>query len=305
MSAALGLRSLHAVRRFRSMNTDVEVRAADPADAPLLIEAERVFEDMERRFSRFLPDSETSALNARDEDTVRVSPDMAELLELSLALHRETGGIFDPAVLPCLAAAGYDRSFELVHDRPQPPPRPPARRGAFRAMRIERGASRVTLPPGITLDFGGIGKGFAVDRASEAIGARRVLINAGGDMYARGEGWRAAVENPVRGGDSATVWLRDEALATSTSAVRRWRAGGREMHHVIDPRTGEPARSGIVSASVIGPAAAVAEVYAKSALILGVDDGWRLLEKRGLAGLFVLEDGSIATNGRWRNHEET
>lgn len=300
MVASVGLPAVYAVRRFRAMNTDVEIRVADAAHTHLLADAERVFGAMERRFSRFLPESETCALNARLEDTVCVSREMLELVELALDLHRETGGVFDPAVLPELEAAGYDRSFELIGDRTDGPAAVPAPHGRFAEIRVADDASRVTLPPGMRLDFGGIGKGFAVDRAADALrAAGSALVNAGGDMYALGHGWRASIVNPLLDEDAATVSLHDEALATSTTAVRRWRVGGREMHHLIDPRTGAPARSEVISASVIADSATVAEVYAKCALILGVRDGWRLLGGRGLGGLFVLADGSVLVNEAW------
>ncbi len=304
MVAALGTvvaPVVHGVRRFRAMNTSVEVRVADPAYTPLLAGAERLFADVEARFSRFRPDSEVSRLNARGGGVV--SPEMLALLGRARTLHDETGGIFDPCVLPALVAAGYDRSFERVRDREQ------AFAGVsphatFADVRIDVAASRVTLPEGATLDLGGIGKGYAVDRAVELLRpARHALVNAGGDIFALGApggGWPADVLHPLTGEVVGTAVLRDEALATSTVAVRRWRAGYVEMHHLIDPRVGAPARSGVIAVSVVAPEAVVADVYAKAALILGFAEGAALLARRAYPALFVLDDGDVVATPAWR-----
>jgi thiamine biosynthesis lipoprotein len=304
MTTALSLRPqlvVHGVRRFRAMNTSVEVRVADPAYTPLLARAERLFSDVEVRFSRFRPHSELSRLNRSGGGVV--SPEMLALLQRARRLHQETGGVFDPCVLPALAAAGYDRSFEQVRDRGHMAvaQRPTA---TFADVMVDVAASRVTLPAGAMLDLGGIGKGYAVDRAAELLRpARHALVNAGGDIFALGTpgvGWPASVMHPLNGEVAGEINLRDEALATSTTAVRRWRAGGVEMHHLIDPRTGAPARTGVIAASVVAPEAVIADVYAKTALILGLDEGGALLMRRGYPGLFVLNGGGVVATPAWR-----
>lgn len=293
-----------AVRRFRAMNTDVEVRALDILSAPRLGRAEEIFASIERRFSRFLADSELSRLNG---GTIRqISPSMFALLSLARRLHIDTHGMFDPSVMPALTAWGYARSFEQVRDDDREMAIIAPRHGTFRDVRLDGQSREVLLPEGMQIDVGGIGKGWAVDRAAELLlpDVGSFQINAGGDQYARGRcadggGWPASVMHPGSGEAISVVRLNDQALATSSTAVRRWRRGRRVVHHLIDPRTGEPSDSGVTAASVIASSATEADVYAKCALLLGLEHGREFLMSRGCSGLFVLDDGSAAGTHDW------
>jgi thiamine biosynthesis lipoprotein len=233
---------------------------------------------------------------------------MIDVLVRAQVLHRMTRGAFEPAVLPDLEAAGYDRSFELVsRDSDDPPPRHQPSGFSISQVEVDLIGSNVTAPPGLRLDLGGIGKGYAVDAAATLLEpARNFVVNAGGDMFASGagpdgDGWLAAIVDPF-GGDSpvSLVRLYDQALATSTTAVRRWRRDGRLLHHLIDPQTGRPAESGVLSASVMAPTATEADVFAKTAVLLGVDRGLRFLRERLIEGMFVLDDASLVYTDGWR-----
>jgi thiamine biosynthesis lipoprotein len=299
------------VTRFRALNTDVEVSVIDPSHSDRLVLVERVFGDIERRFSRFLTSSELSQLNVSGGSPVPVSRDLIDLLERSLHLHCLTDGVFDPAIIGDLESAGYDQSFEHVAAATDHAAARAPNHRSIAAMRVDVRSSTVTLPAGLRLDLGGIGKGYAVECAADVLRpASDFLINAGGDIYASGcgvdgERWLASVVHPVTGREASTVRLRDQGLATSTTAIRRWTRGGREMHHIIDPRTGEPARSDVMSASVIAPSVVEADVFAKAALILGSRDGLRFVERQECAALLVRTDGCIVTSERWpKNYEE-
>lgn len=290
------------------MNTDVRIVTLAPEGEDLPVLAEAVFHDTERRFSRFLPDSELSRFNGRIADQVRVSQEMMAALRLCARMHLATGGVFDPAILPALEHAGYDRSFERIPKEQgrataSPPPRYSINDLALRESRLT-----VKAPRDLRLDLGGIGKGLAVDGAQAVLAPLGdFVIDAGGDILAsgngpEGDGWLVAVGDPRQAGEElARVTIRDEAIATSSIARRRWRQGGMERHHIIDPRSGEPAATDCISVSVIAPTAVEADVYAKCALILGVSAGRTLLEARHYDGLFVLHDGSIKMTRRWRN----
>ena len=93
--------------------------------------------------------------------------------------------------------------------------------------------------------------------------------------------------------------LSDQAVATSWTTRRRWRTRGGWAHHLIDPKTGRPAASGLTAVTVIAPCAVQADVFAKAALILGPEQGLVLLEARGLQGLLVLDDGSLLKTSDW------
>lgn len=268
---------------FRCMTTDIElfVHAGDARIAnEALQSAELFFRDVEARFSRFRSDSELARLNRTPGGAVRVSPDLAELIELALVAARASDGIFDPTVIDALEAAGYDRSIELVRkdgtrSSRQLAPQP----DRWKQVVVDIQGSTVRLPAGVRLDLGGIGKGWAADRAGlmlQSLGA--AMVNAGGDIRAwgdqpgaqPGQGWLVALDHPEQPGrDMAWLRVRDGAVATSSTTARRW-AGG---HHLINPRTARPADTDLWSVTVLAPTVVQAEVAAKVALILGREAG--------------------------------
>jgi len=157
------------------------------------------------------------------------------------------------------------------------------------------------LPRDVRLDFGGIAKGWAADRAAARLGRwRPALVDAGGDIavsgpMAGGCPWPVAVADPFApAGEVALLRLYAGGVATSGRDFRRWQQDGAAAHHIIDPRTGLPAAVDVLSATVIGPSAARAEVAAKTVLILGSQAGLRWLDDQaGLAGLLILESGDV------------
>jgi len=299
------------VRQFTAMNTDVE--AIVVADAKRQHEAEDAlqavvdtFVTVEKTLSRFRAESELSALNRAAGKPFRASPLLYSVVAEALSVARATGGVFDPTVLRALEAAGYDRSFELLRGQAVGPTRravPP--RCSWRDVRLERERRLITLPAGCGLDLGGIGKGWTVDRAAALLRAFAAFaVDAGGDIYAAGlqvdgRPWTVGVEDPRAPERDLTVLaVRDGAVATSSVAHRRWRLDGREQHHLIDPRTGRPAESGVLAVTAVAPTVARAETMAKTALLLGPWDGLRLLEGQpDVEGLLVLADGRTVTTG--------
>lgn len=257
---------------FRAMGTDVELFGEPAGFAAVEAELER----LEAILSRFRPDSELSRLN-RD-GHVEAGTDLLVVSTLALEARELTGGLFDPTVHDALVAAGYDRSFELLqHDRPRTAT-PVACAGSVTIRGRE-----IRLAPGTHLDLGGIGKGYAVDRAAELLGAHGpALVNAGGDIACRGGSWHVGVELP---GDVLTIALERGAIATSGSDRRAW-AGG---HHLIDPSTGLPARSAYLRVTVAAATATAAEVLAK-AIYLGADPG-------DTPTVLVGRDGSVRRTG--------
>jgi thiamine biosynthesis lipoprotein len=289
--------------RFPAMGTEVLVVVPERrASAPAAIQ--ELFAEWERCLSRFRADSELCALNRRAGAWLEVSPLLFRVLERALAAAAATDGVFDPTLLGQLVALGYDRSFgDLPHDRAAcavtigPG-------GGWRGIALDPARRRVMVPAGAGLDLGGIAKGMAVDAALELLRVRGIdtaLVNAGGDLAVRGtppglRGWPVAVQAHE---GSVGVMLRGGALATSSVGRRRWPQGGRTRHHLLDPRTGEPAASGLWSVSVAASRCDQAEVAAKAALILGPHEGAALLARHGLAGLLVDERGARRAVGAW------
>jgi thiamine biosynthesis lipoprotein len=275
---------------FRCMTTDIEL-FVDATDAPLVNEAlqsvEHLFREVEARFSRFRAESELGQLNQASGEPVPVSPDLAELVDLALAAARASDGIFDPTVIDALEAAGYDRSIESIRKQgPRPPRWVAPQPDRWKQVVVDTTGGTVRLPAGVRLDLGGIGKGWAADRAGrilQPLGAG--MVSAGGDIRAwgdqpgvqPGQGWLVALDHPEQTGKDL-VWLRvhDGAVATSSVTARRW-AGG---HHLINPRTAQPADTDLLSVTALAPTVVQAEVAAKVALILGRKAGldWLLAQ---------------------------
>jgi thiamine biosynthesis lipoprotein len=244
-------------RPFRALGTDVELLLAvseGEAATAALDAAEREVRRLERLCSRFDPGSALSQLNR---DGSLVCAELAALVRAALAGREATGGLFDPTVHDAVRAAGYDRSFEDV----QPDgPGPGVAAACGGDVHVTR--DRVVLAPGVRLDLGGIAKGYAVDRACELLGrAGPCLVNAGGDVAAHGASWPVGLEN------GPTLALSNGAIATSGRDRRRWRRGGEERHHLIDPRTGRPAEGNMLRVTVVAPSALEAEVLAKAAFL--------------------------------------
>lgn len=302
---------------FTAMGTNVQIfvhaadgtdKAAEPAVAVAAVEA--LFRDQEARFSRFDPDSELMRLNRGADKWRTVSAEFWRVLDQAAAWNGMTGGIFDPAILPQLVAAGYDKDFSLLKAGPaRPVGTVTAPQGCrFADIGLDPGTRAVYLPPGCALDLGGIVKGWTVDRAARLLARTfdNFLIDAGGDVYAQGEDggrpWQVGVQHPLQADTSlGVVGLQDRAIATSTVTGRRWQEGDRWQHHLIDPRTGEPAVTDLLSVTIVGPTTTTAEIAAKTVLILGVGSGLAWLSQRpGTAGLLVTNEFVYASRG-WRD----
>ncbi len=293
---------------YRVMGATLEVVAPDSAtEAGPLVKA--LFDDWDLRFSRFRADSELSRVNAAAGRTVAVSDVFIEVIRAAVAAAHATDGLFDPTVGARMIALGYDRTFvELPADSATGRALAPWTAGAWRSIEIDPLASTVRVPSGTSLDFGGIAKGMAVDAALDLLadqGIGPTAVDAGGDLAVRGtppslDAWPIAL---VEADDVPAVRIADGALATSSTTRRRWRVSGEDRHHLLDPRTGLPAASGLRSVTVLATSCRVAEVAAKTALLLGREDGERFLATHGLSGVLVTDAGSALPVGRWRTDD--
>jgi FAD:protein FMN transferase len=268
-----------APTRFRAMGCDVVVSGGDAA------EIAAVFARWEESFSRFRPGSELSRVNRALEPALLVSPFFAEALRVALDVARATEGLVDPTLGVALENAGYDRDFDLLRPDGALGPAAPSR---LAEVRLDGKILR--RPPGLRLDLNGVVKALAVDEAAATLPGPG-FVSAGGDVAARG---------PVDVGLPAGGAIRvvRGGLATSGVATRRWRRGGTEQHHLIDPRTGRPARSPWEQVTVSGAACLDADAAAKAAFLLGLD-GPAWLDERGLPGRFLATTGDVVENRCW------
>ncbi len=267
---------------FRSMNTEILLAAeGEPEQITEGFERTRQYlQAGESRFSRFLEDSELSQLNRAAGTWFQASSDLFLVVSQAQQFFHQTRGLFDPSILPDLQRAGYDRSMDLIRERGTAPlfeSLMDGKRPSFGEVELDELEQRILLPPGITLDLGGIAKGWLAEHAATLLSASAsaCAVNAGGDMYLVGlpegqEHWSVALEDPLDPDSVLTTLMVDPgALATSAVTKRTWKQGAVQRHHLIDPRTGEPAVTEWLSVTVIAPHAGEAEVYAKALLIAG------------------------------------
>ena len=224
---------------FRAMNTEISLACGGPNPGRRLGRAERWLLAYEERFSRFRGSSELSQLNQFAGRPFRASPSLFHLVELALELAHRSQGLFDPTILGALENAGYDRSFEhLSGARRRKRSRPP--RASYQQVHLEPFVREISLPVGVGLDLGGIGKGWAVDRLARILSSP-CPVNGGGDVFALGvpsdgEKWRVGIANPFNTKeDLLMLSVSDRGIATSSSLSRRWKAGNAVLHHLIDP----------------------------------------------------------------------
>lgn len=269
---------------FRSMGCEIVVAGAGDGE---LAAIRRLFEARDRMFSRFRPDSELRAVNRAAGAPTLVSPLFAEMVACALAVAGRTDGLVDPTVGASLSALGYDRDFADLGDDPAPT-RPLAPAPGWR--RVELSGRLLRVPPGCALDLNGVVKSAAVDEAAGLL-AGDGHVSAGGDLAVRGP---TDVSLPAGG----AVRVLRGGIATAGTTRRRWRRGGREWHHLIDPSTGRPARSPWREVTASGASCLDADVAARAALLRGAG-GPAWLDGLGIAGRFVGRDGRVHANAAW------
>lgn len=267
------------------MDTVVDVRVDGRNSAALVDQVFQLMAELEDLFSRFVPESEVSAINRQAGQWVQVSPLTLELVELGLEMGQITGGAFDITIGAVLDLWGFgsdlrrlpgeeelDRALATVD---------------FTQVEVDRENSAVRIPEGAVLDLGGIAKGFIVDQGTKILreaGVERALINAGGDISVvgrrpDGRPWRVGVQDPDQPSSIRYIMpLDDRSVVTSGDYQRYFMVGNERYHHIIDPSTGYPAR-GLRSVTIVGDNPAVCDAISTAVFVLGWDEGRALVER--------------------------
>jgi thiamine biosynthesis lipoprotein len=295
---------------FRAMATDVSVRVVGPGGtaATAVDRAREVFARVEAACTRFNPDSPLMRANAQPREWHTVPAECFDALAEAERAHRETQGRFDPRVLRILERWGYDRTLPFETSE--------VTVAAGRHKRLPSGSRRRSWRPGLDesrhavrlgdepVDLGGIGKGLAVRWAAAELegSGSAFLVEAGGDCYVAGpgpdgSGWLVGVEDPHGGTEPvAVLTVQDAGCATSSVRVRHWKVGDRQVHHLIDPRSGQPGGQGMAAVTVVHPDPAWAEVWAKALFLTGRGGIRHEADSRELAALWVDEDGVVGSS---------
>jgi thiamine biosynthesis lipoprotein len=285
------------------------VDSSSPAAPKLLAQVPNWFDEWEQTLSRFRVDSELNLLNRQAGWPVKVSHTLWDVFQAAVDAEKASDGLVMATVLEAMVNAGYDRSFDqLLRERLSGPANNWNMVTSLSEVSLDQSARTICLPADVRLDFGGVAKGWAAAQAAQRLSDHgSALVSAGGDMAISGELpnaglWPVTIDDPFKSNTIiTTLQLGSGGVATSGTDYRRWKQGGQWSHHIIDPRTGQPAQTDLITATVIAPSAMQAEMAAKTALILGSQHGLDWIEARPeLSALLVLETGDIL----YSNHFE-
>jgi len=280
-----------------------------PEVADLLAEVPNWFATWEQHLSRFRPDSELMLLNSQAGKVTQVSRVMWDVLRTALWAAHWSEGLVIPTLLPELEQAGYTHSL-VGEDSAQAGEQPSlafnlpfnqSLREGWRKITKDAKKSSICLPSGTRLDLAGVAKSWAVEQALHKLQSYGPsLVDAGGDIALSGPRtedapWPIGITNPfMPEAPIEMLLLKGGGVATSGRDYRRWQQGDLWQHHIIDPRTGQPAQTDLVSVTVVGPSTLEADVAAKAMLILGSEKGLAWLESHpSLASFLVLDDGKV------------
>jgi len=288
--------------RVVGLPVEVKVATAAVGDALAAVDSS---------MSTWKPQSELSRLNRHDDGGVfEVSPALREVLERAAEVSALSGGAFDVTVGPLVNAWGFGPSGGSA----------PPDDEALEALRRRVGFRQLTLTDAgvvkargdLEVDLSAIAKGYGVDRAADALerlGARRYLIEVGGELRVRGlnaDGvpWQVGVERPDPDGRGVqrVVPLTDTALATSGDYRNFYERGGKRVSHTIDPRTGRPIEHALASVTVLDDTCARADALATALNVLGPEAGLALARREKLSALFLVRqpDGGLVEQGSGR-----
>lgn len=282
-------------------STTARLVVTEPA---LLSEARRVVDgylrEVDDAANRFRDDSELRRLPA---GTTRLSPVLTDLLQQALLAAELTDGDVDPTVGRALRELGYDRDLRLVLDDGVPVRVQLRRVPGHRALSLEH--DQLTLPEGVELDLGATAKAVAADRAAELVRAELgtgVLLSLGGDIATAGPapagGWQVRVQDRPEDPAAQITLPAGQAVATSSTANRRWRHGGREHHHIVDPHNGQPVPAYWRSVTIVAGSCVAANAVA-TASVVRADAAPAWVSGLGLPARFLRYDGVVEHTPSW------
>ncbi|WP_020658834.1 FAD:protein FMN transferase [Amycolatopsis benzoatilytica] len=298
-----------ASTRFPALGTTAELVVSDPAGLPAAEELLRAeLQAVDQACSRFRDDSEIAGLHRRAGAAVRISPLLAEALQVALRAAELTDGLVDPTVGQAVLDLGYDRDYAALDRDLAAPARTGGEAPGWWRITLDRVRCEVVVPRGVRLDLGATAKAWAADRASAAIARELgcgVLVGLGGDLAVAGPapaaGWQVVV-----GDDHATadperdpvLSLRSGGLASSSTVCRTWRRAGRTVHHIVDPRTGDLPAACWRTVSVAAASCADANTASTAAIVLA-ERAPEWLARQGLPSRLVALDGRVTQVAGW------
>lgn len=301
----------------RTMGTRYHIKlvAHDAQKIPLLKQRiEQRLEQINQSMSTYRPDSEISRFNAIhfSGKPFAASNDFLQVMQAGRYIHRLTQGAWDGTVRPLVVLWGFGGDGPPIDRLPSAQAINQAKQLVdFTAVEILSDGHLKKLRAGVTVDLASIAKGYGVDQVAfllSSLGFAGYLVEIGGEVYAAGRPadgklWRIGINRPQKGGPADAVYrvvaLQDQAMATSGDYRNFIVIDGRSYSHIIDPRTGNPAANGVVSASVIASGCTLADGLATGLAVMGPESGLALLNRLdGVEGLIIVRkpDGTLVNH---------
>ncbi|WP_228482367.1 MULTISPECIES: FAD:protein FMN transferase [Mesonia] len=285
---------------------DITVVAQDSVEANTYIDlAINEISRIEKLISSWDPNSQTSAINKNAGiKAVKVDSELIQLIERAKGISKLTDGAFD------ISYASMDKIWKFDGTMKQMPPAEEIKNSVskvgYQNILVDKDKSTVFLKlKGMKIGFGGIGKGYAADKAKELLISKGVpagIINASGDMNTwgkqpNGSDWKVAITNPMDKNKAfALLPIQNEAVVTSGNYEKYVNFNGKRYTHIIDPRTGYPS-SGIISATVFAPKAELADALATSVFVMGKEVGLNRINQLPKIECILIDDqGNIFTS---------
>jgi thiamine biosynthesis lipoprotein len=295
-------------RVFMDTPVVIEIAAPEHDDGELAERTDRAFRwfaEVERRCSRFDEASELRSLCRRIGEPVNISTLLFSALHISLEVAHLTDGALDPTVGRAMEQSGFNTNY-LTGEQVQSPFSPDSS-GTYRDIVLDDDAHTVTLTRPLSLDLGAVAKGLAIDLAAQELsGLPGFVVNAGGDILARGfnaDGgpWRIGIRHPRYHAELLTsLCVTNAAVCTSGDYERPRATGG--GHHILNPVSGCSAGAA-VSVTVIAPTAVVADALSTAVFVLGPEAGLDLLNQQGVEGLIVGPHLNVVATPGMRGYE--
>ncbi|MBN9743250.1 thiamine biosynthesis protein [Amycolatopsis sp. A1MSW2902] len=295
--------------RFRALGTTAELVVTEPDRLPVATDLLRTeLRAVDETCSRFRDDSEIAELHRHAGSPVRVSPLLAEALQVALRAAEATGGLVDPTVGRAVCELGYDRDFAAIDRDLAAPVKPAGEAPGWWRITADWPRREVVVPRGVRLDLGATGKAWAADRASTVLARELgcgVLVGLGGDVAVAGRapagGWPVVVGDDHAAADplrDPVIAVASGGLATSSTVCRTWRRAGRTVHHIVDPRTGDLPDPCWRTVTVAAATCADANTASTAAVVLGeLAPAW--LAERRLPARLVASDGRVVRVAGW------
>lgn len=284
-------------RTVFAMDTVMELSAYGADDA-LMEAAEQEILGLESRLSVTDAGSEIYALDHNG--LAELSPDTTELMQTALEMCERTDGALDVSIYPVLRAWGFTTGSYQVPTQEEIENL--LTQVDYRKVTLENGTA--SIAQGMEVDLGSVAKGYTGDQVSQLLregGVTSALLNLGGNVQLvggkpDGSDWRVAVQDPESDGYLGVLSLRDKAAITSGGYERYFVGDDGEVYwHIIDPATGAPARSGLISVTVIGDRGVVCDALSTALFVMGLDKAAEYWRRYGdFEAVFVAEDGSVA-----------